>query len=134
MIIQSRHREYNITPNQVLRFFIGVILSIVIASGILFYFWGINLLNHLPRASLCPFYAIFTKPCPGCGVTRAFLYIGQLKIRDALQSNPFSIPLLLTMAVYLFLGYAPSWLQHRILVRSALCVILMTWLIRLFYT
>ncbi len=125
-------KYHRIGPEKILYFSIGAILSLVISSGILFYFWKINLIDYLPNISLCPFHALTRKPCPGCGMSRAFLLLGQLKIKEALGINLFSVPLLLLMIAYFTFGYIPLWLQNKYLVRISIFAVLAFWIVRFF--
>ena len=49
-------------------------------------------LFHIP----CPFKAIFSIPCPGCGMTRAYLSLLSFDFVKALEYNPmfWSVPVL----------------------------------------
>jgi hypothetical protein len=125
-------RQQQLRPEKVLHFSIGAILCLVIISGVLFFFWNKDLMDYLPETSLCPFHAITGKPCPGCGMSRAFLLLGQLKIKEALEMNLFSVPLLLLMIVYFTLGHIPSLLQNKYLVHISLFAVLAFWAVRLF--
>jgi hypothetical protein len=100
-------------PEKLLYFSVCIILCLVIASGILFYIWEINLLKFFSVIPLCPFHTLTGKPCPGCGMSRAFLLLGQLKIMEALKMNLFSVPLLVFMIIYCVLGRIPLWLQNK---------------------
>jgi len=120
-----------IRPEKLLYFSIGAILCIVLFSAIISCFWKINLISYLPDKPLCLFYAFTGKPCPGCGMTRAFLLLGQFKIREALEINLFSVPLLLLMAAYFTFGHIPSWLQTKGLARISLFAVLSFWIVRL---
>ena len=125
-------KQHWVRPEKILYFSIGAILCLVFASGIFFYLWKINFISYLPGISLCPFHALTGKLCPGCGMSRAFLFLGQLKIKEAVEINLFSVPLLLLMIVYFFFGYIPSWLQNKSLVRIFLFATLIFWIVRLF--
>ena len=130
-----RHlKNQDIQPNHVLRTVIGIIMCLVVSGGLLYHVWGKDIIELLPRASLCPFHIITGVACPGCGMTRAFLNLGQLNIAGAFQANPYSIPLLFIMAVYLVLGYVPSWLQQKIVIRLSLSFIVTTWILALLFT
>ena len=115
----------------VLRALIGSIFLIVVLSGVCFFFFGIDLKEHLSYLPLCPFRAITKIPCPGCGMTHAFLDIGQFKIKEAITYNPFSVPLFCLMVVYLFFGRIPLWLKHRFLIYLAVISVLVVWILRL---
>lgn len=124
-------KRYRIGPEKLLYFSIGAILSLVLSSGVLFYFWKINLINYLPNIPLCPFHMFSGKPCPGCGMSRAFLLLGQLRIKEALEMNLLSMPLLLLMIAYFAFRRVPLWLQNKYLVRISLFAVLMFWVVRL---
>lgn len=44
----------------------------------------------LPKWQVCGFKQITGKPCPGCGMTRAFCAISHARLGDAYHLNPFS--------------------------------------------
>lgn len=46
-----------------------------------------------PPFEVCVFKNMTNLPCPGCGLTRSFLYLGHLRIWDSLRMNPFGIVL-----------------------------------------
>src|SRR5581483_4487801 len=46
-------------------------------------------LSALPRESLCWFYNLTHVPCPGCGLTRAFICISHGQWAAAWEWNPF---------------------------------------------
>ncbi len=41
--------------------------------------------------SICLLKLLAGRPCPGCGMTRAFLYLGHGRIAEALSLNPLSL-------------------------------------------
>ncbi|MBU2514701.1 DUF2752 domain-containing protein [bacterium] len=88
-------------PECLLKLAIGLILLTVATSGLLYHLLDINLLTSAPRFSICPFHFLTHKPCPGCGILRALISIGQLQFHQALQYNLFSFPLLAVMVSYL---------------------------------
>jgi hypothetical protein len=124
-------KNYHITPEKLLYFSTGVILFLVVSSGILYYCWKINLIDSLPGFSICLFHKITGKPCPGCGMSRAFLLLGQFRIKDALEANLFSGPLLLLMLSYFVFGRVPLWLENKYVVCLFLFAVLLFWMIRL---
>ena len=46
-------------------------------------------LLHVP--AFCPFYQLTGLPCPGCGLTRAFVYIGHGQWADSLRWHPLGL-------------------------------------------
>jgi hypothetical protein len=62
---------------------------------------------HDRRLTVCLFENLFGIPCPGCGMTRAFLYLGHGDIESALQLNVNSPAAFLT-AVVLWMQFAFS--------------------------
>ncbi|MBO5182799.1 MAG: DUF2752 domain-containing protein [Bacilli bacterium] len=63
---------------------------------------------HIP----CFFKLLFKLPCPGCGLTRAFLEIFKLNITKAFYYNILSIPL------FIFLLYMFTLLINDIINKS----------------
>ncbi len=118
-------------PEKVLRLCIGFILCIVLASGISFYCFDINLMNFIANLSLCPFHTITGTQCPGCGMSRAFLLLGQLKIKEALIMNVFSLALFFYMGLYFIMGRIPDWLKKKYLVYISLPLVIMFWILRI---
>jgi hypothetical protein len=42
---------------------------------------------------LCPFRAVTGLPCPGCGLTRCWVYLTHGQLEHAVRANAFGIPL-----------------------------------------
>jgi hypothetical protein len=78
--------------------------------------------------SFCPFHAIIGLPCPGCGMTRAMIRLGQLKLEEAIEYNPFSVLLLLSMILYMGTGKYPFFLRHKVFNIILLVVVFLVWL------
>ncbi len=127
---QTPHR-YNIDPNDSLRTLVIIALAVVSSSGVFLYLFEIDFMNYLPTVSLCPFHAITEIPCPGCGMTRAMISLGQLKLEAAIDYNMFSTPLIILMVVYAWPGKFPSFLQHKLINIIMFIVVIIVWLIRL---
>lgn len=111
----------------------GVIVLAVCTSGILQYAFGIDLLDALPGRSICPFHLVFGLPCPGCGMTRAFLAIGQLRFARAAAFNPFSLLLFSLVLVYVIAGKVPEVLRNQRFLAVLLAAILLFWGLRLWH-
>ena len=119
------------SPRLLLHLFIGTIVAGVVFAGILYYFSGISIAAYFPSISFCPFHAITGFNCPGCGMTRAFLAIGQLKFKEAFALNPFAFPLFTLMLAYLFCGRLPGWLANKWIVRLTLAGVFVFWIYRI---
>jgi hypothetical protein len=124
-------KTHELTPDTIMRSATGVIVCLAILSGVLFYIWEIDSLHYLPGVSLCPFHVITGMSCPGCGMTRAFLALGQCKLKEALALNPFSLPLFSVMLLYLCLGYIPRFLQQKVFLRLSIPAVVTLWLFHL---
>ncbi len=79
---------------------VAAILVAVLVAGAALHIFGLDVLCLLPNRTLCPFRTLTGLACPGCGMTRAFLALGQLRITKALAENPFSIALVVLMGSY----------------------------------
>lgn len=42
---------------------------------------------------ICPFRLVTGLPCPGCGLTRSWVYGMHGSVRESVMANPFGIPL-----------------------------------------
>jgi hypothetical protein len=67
---------------------------------------------HREVFSICLFKDIFGIPCPGCGITRAFLFLGHGDLRSALELNANSL-FAFSLVVLLWLHAAFNALTHR---------------------
>ena len=90
-------QRYHTDPNNFLKIVVSLVLSAIASCGFFFHLFEIDFMNYLPRVSLCPFHAVTGLPCPGCGMTRAMLSLGQLKLKEAIEYNLFAVPLLISM-------------------------------------
>jgi hypothetical protein len=120
-----------VSPDSVLRFVVLAVLVLVFTSGIFQRWYGEDLIDHLPTFTLCPFHVVTGYPCPGCGMTRAMICVGQLRFWEAMAFNPFSILLTMIMMVYLCLGRAPSFSRNETLTRFILLAVIIFWIHRL---
>ena len=124
------HRYHN-AADQILRIAVILVLAVIFSTGVIFYLFEIDFINHLPTRSLCPFHAITGLECPGCGMTRAMISLGQLKPGVAVGYNLFSVPLLCLMILYVWPGKFPSVLHHQAFGISMLILVVLVWLMRL---
>ena len=90
---------------------------------------GIFFILDLP----CVFQALFRIPCPGCGMTRAYISLLRFDIQQAFAYHPmfWSVPILLLL--YLTDGklFRSKW-ANRLLLIALLAGFLLNWIIRLF--
>jgi hypothetical protein len=124
------HRYHNAADNY-LRISVVIVLAIVSSAGVFLYLFEIDFINHFPFRSLCPFHAITGLACPGCGMTRAMISLGQLKPGTAAGYNLFSMPLLILMILYIWPGKFPSFLQHQVFGIFIFILVIIVWLMRL---
>ena len=75
-------------PERVLRLVIAGVFALMLVSGLAYAFLGVDSLAHVHLSLPCVFRAVTGVPCPGCGMTRAFLLLSQLRVEDALAANP----------------------------------------------
>ena len=64
-------------------------------------------------------------------MTRAFLCLGQLRIGQAFDFNPFSIPLFIVMFIFAWQGRLPEPLQRERFIIPALAIVITVWLVRI---
>ncbi|MFW5914847.1 MAG: DUF2752 domain-containing protein [Planctomycetota bacterium] len=83
---------------------------IIATAGLSYFIGGVDAVGLLPSRSFCPFKTLTGFRCPGCGMTRAMLSIGQFQPSRAAAFNPLSFPLAAAMLFYLFTGR--SWLRQ----------------------
>lgn len=111
-------------------------VGFMIASGVLRGAWGVDVLEHLPSFSVCLAYNLWDFPCPGCGMSRALLRLGQLRFAEANALHPLSLPCALGIAwvatgspgrdgLRAFPAAASSWG-----VALAICLVVGVWLLR----
>lgn len=101
------------------------LLAVTGLSGLL-HLAGLNLLAALPEIPLCPFKALTGLPCPGCGMTHAFLALGRLDLAGAWAANPLVFPLAALAALYAA-DRIPGALRSPTASRSALAGVLVFW-------
>ena len=79
------------------------LLSIVFL--VLFYNFPFVKMNLPLEVNECQYYSLFHKPCPGCGMTRAFYFLLHFNIRKAIYYNPnvLFIPIILLSELICFL-------------------------------
>jgi hypothetical protein len=61
---------------------------------------------------LCPFRLVTGLPCPGCGLTRSWVYLAHGRWADALAANPFGV-VAMTAVLVLLVTVAVRLAQSR---------------------
>ena len=107
------------------------ILAVILLDYVLFSFYGFDLKDKLPRHSICLINTITGKPCPGCGMTRAFLSLGQLNFEQAFKENLLSFFLFPLVAFCAVKKRFPLWLGSRRAGKIILLGILLFWAYRI---
>ena len=88
---------------------VWAVLTAVFAASILLPLPGRDgHLGHLP--SICPFYNLTGLPCPGCGLTRAFVCLGHGQWRESLHWHPLGW-LIYAVFLLLWLRSGLYWLR-----------------------
>lgn len=108
-----------------LRIAVWGVLAATALSGLL-HLAGYSMLSALPRTPLCPFKALTALPCPGCGITNAFMALGRLDFAGAYSQNPLVFPLAALMALYLA-GRVPRAVRSGKVLNLALLGVLVFW-------
>ncbi|MDX1386593.1 MAG: DUF2752 domain-containing protein [bacterium] len=67
-------------------------------------------LEWVERQNLCFIRNLVGLECPGCGLTRAFLYLFQGEIRSSLQMNALAPVLVLWFGIYL-MQHLIAWVR-----------------------
>ena len=112
-----------------LRLAAWALLAVTALNGLL-HLAGRSLLPALPKTVLCPFKALTGLPCPGCGITHAFLALGRLDFAGAWAANPLVFPLAALAALHAA-GKIPRALRGAKVVNFALAGVLVFWGCRL---
>ncbi len=122
-ISAASHRKQT-APDHFLRGIVVAILSSMAVSGLGYRFFNIDILDLLPSTSFCIFHLVTDLPCPGCGMGRALIYLGQLKIIEAVSSNLFSFPLAGCMVLFGLHGRVPTLFKRPSVIWSSLILVI----------
>ena len=61
----------------------------------------ISLVLNFFDIRICPFYNFFKIPCPGCGLTRAFIQLFKFNTTKSISYNFLCIPIFFFFIIYL---------------------------------
>jgi hypothetical protein len=86
-------------PERVLRVASLAVLAAVAASGLLANLGGIDLIDHLDWAPPCAIRAWIGFSCPGCGMTRALVLLGQFQFAASCSAHPAAPGFAIALAV-----------------------------------
>jgi hypothetical protein len=118
-------------PDVLLRIATGALLAAIVVCGAGHHAFGWDLESWLPWLPACAFRSATGIPCPGCGMTQAFLLLSELRVREALSANPASPALVAAMAIWLVRPLRCSPRTRRIACAAALAALLLGWGVRL---
>lgn len=113
-----------------LRIAVGAVLVAFAASAVGHACGGFDALQHSGLLPPCVFNTLLRIDCPGCGMTRSFILLSQLRIGDAFRAHPAGPVLLVTMACYVA---APRGRVVTIMGQAApalLAAVLAIWIVR----
>lgn len=92
-------------------------------------------MSNIILGRICPLRMIFGIPCPGCGITRAFLLALQGRFHEATEMHLFWIPLTILVIVFLTVRYFVA--DEKLLERSKkvikTCFIILMILLVIYY-
>jgi len=131
--MNSTNSSHNPRPRlkpDVLRIVTAGALAVTASGGLLHWLMGIDPAAAIPKFTLCPFKALTSLPCPGCGMTHAFLALGRLDFAAAFAYNPLSFPLAALMMLYAA-GKIPRQFHYTKVSQYALLAVLAFWEARL---
>ena len=118
-------------PRSVLRLLTALVPIGVAASGSLHFLLEVDALTLLPSVPTCVFRGLTDTPCPGCGMTRALLSLGQLDIVRAMEFHPFALPITLLALTYASLGRVPFERYHTLGAHLGIITLMVLWGVRL---
>ena len=95
-MLESAHLP---SPDRVLRAAALAVLAAVAASGMLLALAGIDLLDHLDWAPSCVIRGWTGFDCPGCGMTRALVLLGQFQFAASCSAHPAAPALVIALGV-----------------------------------
>ncbi len=90
--------------------------------------FGLSFILNLFNIRICPFFNLFHIPCPGCGMTRAFILLLQGNIIQSLKYNFLLIPLCIFIIIYLIIIFTNNTKKLNIFINKykKILIILLT--------
>lgn len=116
---------FKLIKNDIIKYF-PLIISIASACT----------LSQLIFHKICPFAIFAGIPCPGCGITRAFICLIKLQLKDAFFMNPcifMWVPVIIILFINRYLlnsKLSPQTVNRLLIITGILSII--TYLIRMF--
>ena len=108
----------------------AVVPGLVFASSVAFFGYQTDLVGELSGFTLCPFRLVADWTCPGCGMLRAIIRLGQLEFTEAWSYHPFSYPVVAVTTVFTFFGQVPFKNGHSMSGFLALVGLILLWIYR----
>jgi hypothetical protein len=121
------------SPDLVLRAALFAILGAMLASGIGWWFLGVDLLEFLDWLPSCAFRAWTGFPCPGCGMGHALIHLSRFELVAAVGANP-AAPFIAAVMLVGALRRAPVVAVHGkrgFWAGACLALVLVGWLWRI---
>jgi len=121
-------------PNQVLRAALLATLGVMLVSGLVGWFLGVDLLEFLDWLPVCVFRSWTGIPCPGCGMGHALIHLSQFEWTAAVGANPAAPFLAVAMLVGAFQQIPDRAVcgMNPVLVTLCLAMLVAAWLWRVF--
>ncbi len=102
---------YNTVLAQIIQFLRSLEGQVTIATCIfLSFILSPNSLHKFP--SICIFYNITLLPCPGCGLTRSFVFFSHGHFQNSFLFHPFGPILYLVFLIFLLEGIVRRRISH----------------------
>ncbi|MFD1900312.1 DUF2752 domain-containing protein [Enterococcus termitis] len=93
-----------------------------------------TVLAWMNNLELCVFKNIFGIPCPGCGMTRAFIHVFQLDLKGAFYYHPLFWLVPIIFGIFLFRNKVPVFkriCQNNTVIFSLLGLFITVYVVRL---
>ena len=108
----------------------AVVPALALASTTAYFGWNLDLAGSFSSIDLCPFQLVADVTCPGCGMMRGIIRLGQLRFVEAWTYHPFSYPVLLGTTLFAGYGCLPWPQLHRRVAGLSLGLLLVLWFYR----